>query len=170
MGKIIYAIISILVILCCRPAFACNRADPLFTIERSTNRNIVHYDACLVSDKALSASDPVKVYWIMEGGQRQDLTWLERRYGYGIKSMQKPKEGGVEISLAAFDRKMLVTKIDGSYRVVVSIKGQRSILDKIYVNSRPGLLGLPKVVYADFIGRTLATGASIVERVGGNAG
>lgn len=167
MDKLIYATILVAVILYCHLAMACNGMDPLFTIERSNNRNVVHYDACLVSNGELSPSDPVKVYWMMETGQKEDLTWLEEHYAYGIGSEEKLKGGGVEISLAAFGRKMSVTKIDGRYRVIVFINGQRSILEKVYLNCRPGLLGIPKVLYADLFGEILATGASAVERVEG---
>ncbi len=168
MVRLISSAILIVIVLYAYPLIACNGTDPLFSIERSKNSNVVHYDACLVGDTELSASDPVKVYWTMKSGEREGLTWLEERYAYGIRSEGRLSDGGLEISLAAFARKMLVTKIDGRYRVVVPINGQRSILEKIYVECTPGLLGLPKVRYADFLGRTLATGAPIVERVKGN--
>ncbi len=166
MRKITYATILALIILGSYSAIGHNLADPLFTIERSKNGNIVHYDARLVSDNEL-ASDPVEAYWIMENGERQDLTWFERRYGYGITVGENSKDGGLEISLPNFARKMVLTKVDGKYKVVVTINGQRSILEKIYVKSSSGVLGVPKVEYAELYGRTLASGASTVERVAG---
>jgi len=167
MGKLIYVTIVAAIVLYGHVAAACNKTSSLFTIERSTNANIVHYDACLVNESELSASDPVEVYWIMESGLRENLTWMEARYAYGIRSPEKLGDGAVEFSLAAFGRKMLVTKIDGIYRAVVSVNGQRSILEKIYVECQTGLLGAPRVLYADFLGQALDTGASIVERVKG---
>ncbi len=168
MRKLTYAVALVVVILCWHLATAHNITDPLFTIERSKNRNIVHYDARLVSETELAA-DPIDAYWIMENGQRQDLTWLEKRYGYGIRLGERPKDGGIEISLASFGRKMFLQRVDGKYKVIVFINGQRSILERIYVECTSGVLGIPKVVYAEFYGRTLADGASAVERIKGNA-
>ena len=167
MSKRIYVTIVAAIILYGHLAAACNKTSSLFTIERSTNGNVVHYDACLANESELSASDPVEVYWIMESGLRESLTWMGARYAYGVRSPEKLGDGSVEFSLAAFGRKMLVTKIDGTYRAVVFVNGQRCILERVYVECQPGLLGVPRVLYADFSGQALDTGASIVERVSG---
>ncbi len=168
MVKFTSSTILVVIILYSHSLIACNGTDPLFSIGRSKNRNVVHYDACLMGASELSVSDPVKVYWIMKNGERENLTWLEEHHAYAIRSEKKLKDGGLQISLAAFARRMIVRKIDRRYRVVIPINGQRSVLEKIYVECVPGLLGMPKVLYTDFFGRTLATDAPIVERVRGN--
>src|SRR5258707_8107995 len=57
---------------------------PLFTIERSVNGNVVHYDARL-KDGKLDPQQPVVVYWVMgESGRHQELNFLERLKAYGF--------------------------------------------------------------------------------------
>lgn len=145
---------------------ACNKADALFKIERSKNRNVVQYDACLLEDGALSDSDPVSVYWILEDGHREDLNSLEKNLAYGIKLEKRIGKDKVQISLAALgDRKLTLEKKGGKYRVVVSINGKESVLDKVFVKSEEHLVGPPKVLYVDVFGRTLAAHTPARERI-----
>jgi Domain of unknown function (DUF4833) len=145
---------------------ACIKSDPLFRIERSKNENVVQYDACIISDGDLSDSDPVSVYWILEKGQREDLSGIEKLFVYGIKFGKKLEKDKVEISLVALgNRKGVVEKNDGKYRVVVSINGKESILEKIYVKSEEELIGPPEVLYIDLFGRTLAADTPVRERI-----
>src|SRR5260370_30674866 len=52
---------------------------PLFTIERNTNANVVHYEARL-KDGKIDPHQPVVAYWIIgaDDGRRQELNLLER--------------------------------------------------------------------------------------------
>ncbi len=145
---------------------ACDGTDGLFKIERSKNGNVVQYDACLLKDGALSDSDPVSVYWILENGKREDLNTMEKTYAYGVKSERKIGKDKTEISLAALsDRKIIVGKNGGKYRVTISINGKESILEKMFVKSEERLVGPPKVLYVDIIGRTLAANTPVRERI-----
>src|SRR5579871_1079208 len=60
--------------------------QPLFVIERSTNANVVHYDARLTPAGELDASRPIDAYWVMQAadGRREELTSLERSKAYGF--------------------------------------------------------------------------------------
>jgi hypothetical protein len=59
----------------------------LFIIERSKNRNVVHYEAQLSQDGKLHPQGPVIVYWIMlaEDGRREPLNRIERHVAYGFE-------------------------------------------------------------------------------------
>ena len=48
----------------------------LFIIERSTNKNVIHYDAKFGKDGKLDPKNPVVAYWIMaaEDGRRESLS------------------------------------------------------------------------------------------------
>ena len=50
------------------------KADHLFFIERSINKNLVQYDVQLSENSDLLDSTPVTVYWILEDGSREQLT------------------------------------------------------------------------------------------------
>src|SRR5260370_28628112 len=58
---------------------------PLFTIERNTNANVVHYEARL-KDGKIDPHEPVVAYWIMaaEDGRRQELNLIEKLKAYGF--------------------------------------------------------------------------------------
>ena len=57
------------------PAAAQIKTSPLFIIERSTNANVVHYDARLTADGNLDPEEPVIADWILlaEDGRRKKL-------------------------------------------------------------------------------------------------
>ncbi len=143
---------------------ACNKAGPLFKIERSKNGNVVQYDACLREDGLLAESDPVSAYWILEDGRREDLNMLEKKTAYGLKLEKRLEKDKVKISLAAFqDRKLIVEKKNGKYRVVTSINGKESVLEKVFVKSEEHAVGPPKVLYVDLFGRSLKDNAPVQE-------
>ena len=38
---------------------------PLFTIERSLNHNVLHYEANLAADGTMDPKEPIVAYWVM---------------------------------------------------------------------------------------------------------
>jgi hypothetical protein len=145
---------------------SCNKKYPLFRIERSKNKNIVRYDACLLQNNNISDSTPVDVYWILANGQKEELSILEDKQAYGIESKEKLGENKFRIFVAALkDREIIVQKKKGDYKALVKIKGELSILEKVYVKGEEQVLGLPKVHYIDLFGRNLRTNRSVKERI-----
>src|SRR5438477_12797965 len=61
-------------------------SEPLFVIERSTNANVVHYDANVKPDGQLDPRQPISAYWVMaaEDGRREELSVFERSRAYGF--------------------------------------------------------------------------------------
>lgn len=145
---------------------SCLKRDPLFTIERNENKNVVQYDACLLPDDNVSDSKPVDVYWILSNGEEEKLSALENKLAYGIGSEEKLGKNRFRIFLAGLrNRSIIVEKMDGDYRALTQINGESSVLEKIYVNSKKPIFGLPKVNYIDLFGRSLQTNRSIQERI-----
>jgi hypothetical protein len=132
--------------------------SPLFVIERSINKNVVHYDAHLRPDGSIDLDQPLIAYWILEekGGRRQDLNLLERTRAYGFKFAARGKS--VEVTLAA-DRThpILIYSTPQGVRAETKIDGHRSYLRKIFVTTRRTmLLDLPE--RAELFGEDVATG------------
>jgi hypothetical protein len=137
----------------------------LFFIERSKNRNLVQYDIKLEGN-GLPNSRPVTAYWVLENGRKEDLTQMERKFAYGIDSQQRLGKDRFRVHLIPFrDREILIEKIDGLFRAIVSISGKESVLEKIYVNTKERLAGLPKVLYIELFGRTKESGLPVKERI-----
>jgi hypothetical protein len=144
----------------------CNKAYPLFRIERSKNKNIVQYDICVSENGDVPDSKPVTAYWILENGKKHDLNFIEANLAYGIDSQEKLGENRYRIVVVAMkDRNIVVEKSAEGYRAITLISGKESILEKIYVNSEERMLGLPKVDYIDLFGRAVQTDASVKERI-----
>lgn len=166
----ILVIISLAVILSLGSwsAFAVSwdKSDPLFFIERNKNKNYIQYDVRLTKNNDLRASNPVTTYWVLENGGQEELTLIERKYAYGIDSQEKLEQNKFRVLLVVLkDREIIVEKINGSFRAVVFINGNQSILEKVYIESKEGLMWLPKVLYIDLFGRTKGKGFPMRERI-----
>jgi hypothetical protein len=143
-----------------------NDTDHLFFIQRSKNKNVVQYDVQLVENSDLREPSPVVVYWVLENGRQEKLNLIQRKYAYGIDSQDKLEKNKFRILLVILkDREIIVERVDGSYKAVVSIGGKYSIFEKVYVKSKEGLIGVPKVFYIDLFGWDIETNLSIRERI-----
>ena len=144
----------------------CDKRDPLFRIERSKNKNIVQYDACLLQNKKISESDPVHAYWVLANGQKEELSILESKEAYGIQSKEKLGENKFRIVLAALkDRSLTVQKMKEGFKALTQISGELSILERVYVQSEEQTVGLPKVQHVDLFGRSLRTNKPVKEQI-----
>ena len=103
--------LTILFSFAAEAADVCSKKVPLFKIERSKNKNIVQYDACLLQNNNISESDPVHAYWVLANGKREELGLVENKEAYGIESKEKLGENRFRIALAALkDREIIVEK------------------------------------------------------------
>jgi hypothetical protein len=143
-----------------------NNTDHLFFIERSKNKNLVRYDVQLMENNDLREPSPVVVYWVLKNGRQEKLNLMQRKYAYGIDSQDKVEKNKFRVLLVALkDREIIVERINGSYKAVVSIGGKYSILEKVYVKSKERLIGVPKVLYVDLFGVDTQTNLPIKERI-----
>ena len=139
----------------------------LFVIERNKNANIVRYDASLTDDGRLNPDEPVIAYWIMLAGdgRREKLNWLEKKKAYGISIKPAPSLNAYMMTLAAAPwMQFAVKKIGDIARAEVQIKGRPAILEKMFIQSRNGILG-PKVEYIELYGKDLQTGEDCREKI-----
>jgi hypothetical protein len=117
--------------------------QPLFVLERSTNENVVHYDAKVAPDGELDSREPIVVYWIMaaKDGRRQELSFLEKTKAYGVSVEPGRTAHSYRITLVS-DRQLeiQVYREGGAVRAETIIAGRRAYLKKIYVRVRKGPL------------------------------
>ena len=142
------------------------RIVPLFTIEKNTNANRVHYDAHLTNGK-FDAKQPVVAYWIMaaEDGRRQELNFLERAKAYGFSIRPDSVPNSYRLTVVSDKKKEIRVYLDqATVRAEAIIAGRRAILEKIMIIAHKSwLLSLPD--YAEMIGIDVATGERRSERV-----
>jgi hypothetical protein len=139
----------------------------LFIIERSTNANVIHYDAKIGKDGALDPLEPAVAYWIMaaEDGRRQKLSTLEKSRAYGF-SIRKDSSGqSYWMTLVSQKQRAIHIYEDGDkVHAVTVIGGHEAYLHKIFVKTRKSGL-LRTADYIELFGDDLATGQSCYERV-----
>ena len=147
-------------------AVSWDRINHLFYVERSKNKNVVQYDVRLTEENELPDSSPVTVYWVLENGRHQQLNSIEKRFAYGIGPQEKIGTNRFRVfPVALKDREVVIEKINGSFKASVPINGKLSILEKIYIESKEKLGGLPKVLYVALFGRTRQGGLRVEERI-----
>ena len=142
------------------------RAVNLFVIERSKNRNVVHYDLVLDKSGFYDTGRPLDVYWLMmaEDGRREELSFLERQaYGFELLPNAKPTELGVRL-VAVKDRPLMVRRRSDAYRAELAIRGVPAYLERIFVVTREGPV-LPTVLYIELRGRSIQDGHALSERI-----
>ena len=136
----------------------------LFSIARSTNQNVVRYAARL-RGRDLDSAQPIEAYWLMlaEDGRREELSWAERKLAYGFAASAVASDR-CQLRLVAFKQRVVtVERAPLGFRALVSIKGRRAVLQRIFVQVSTGAL-LPRVQHVDLYGTTL-DGSAIGERI-----
>jgi hypothetical protein len=140
---------------------------PLFVIERSTNANVVHYDAHLASNGEIDTSQPIDAYWIMAArdGHREELSSLERSRAYGFTVEPGSDSHLIRIELVSQKRRTIQIYRDGNtVRAETLIAGRRAYLTRIYVNAHK-VLAVPTVKSIEMFGVDVATGEPLHETV-----
>lgn len=140
---------------------------PLFTIERNTNANVVHYEAKMSKDGRLDLREPVVVYWIMaaEDGRRQALNFLERTMAYGFTTQVEALGDSYKLFLvSARSREIRVYRQDGAVHAETIIAGFHAYLERIFITARKSLL-LTTADSAELFGHDIATGQPRYEKL-----
>jgi Domain of unknown function (DUF4833) len=141
--------------------------ESIFIIERSTNANVIHYDAKIGKNGAFDPKEPVVAYWVMvaEGGGRQDLTKLEKSRAYGFTIRKDSSGESYWMTLVSQKRRAIhIYQEDGKVRAVTDVGAHEAYLRKIYVKTRRSGL-LRKVDYFELFGQDLVTGQDCYEKV-----
>jgi hypothetical protein len=139
----------------------------LFIIQRSKNKNEVHYDARFTEERALDPKEPVEAYWRMlaQDGRREKLSYFERKKAYGFSITSEPGSAAYRMTLVpARDRPIRVYLVDGKARAETVIGGRRAILRKLFISADDAAL-IPKVHYVELTGTDAETGQARTEKV-----
>ncbi|MGI4867338.1 MAG: DUF4833 domain-containing protein [Janthinobacterium lividum] len=144
-------------------------ANQLFYLQRDPNTNTVVYQLNVSSTGQLNEDEPLRVFWIRyaEQGQQQELSFIQRKFGYGLKT-KKLAPDKYEIHFAASSKRTLYLMKGGpdrTFHVYVSIANQLSVLERIYLRIEGGTFWVPNVKYIELKGWLPATHAPTLERL-----
>jgi len=137
----------------------------LFVIERSTNANVVVYDANRRTSGELVSSQPVVAYWLMraEDGKREELNVIERQRAYGFDTSPSEEDGTYILTFkAGKKRRLSIHVVKGCPVATGKIGGHSGTVRRIFVQSTGSSLR-PTVEYVEFFGED-AAGAPLYEK------
>ncbi len=139
---------------------------PLFVIERSSNANVVVFEANREETGELYPGKPLTVYWRMfaEAGQREELNSLEKRmaYGYDVVGTSGPAEAVVALH-ALRTRPIDVRIVSGCPAAFIASDGRDMRLRRVFVQLKSRFL-IPSVAYVELHGEDAETGEALEER------
>jgi len=140
----------------------------LFIIERSKNANIVCYDAKFSKDGLIDKENPVDAYWLLyaeKTGDREELSLFDKK-AYGFKTTYNEETNDYNFILKAVENKnMNIVMVDGKPKVKIMINDTESYLTKVFIQSKDGAFGIPKVYYYVLYGTTVGTNENIEEKI-----
>jgi phosphatidylglycerophosphate synthase len=141
----------------------------LFYLQRTPNINTVVYELNQ-SNGMTDKDDPIKIQWIRytDKRQRADLSWIQRRFAYGLKEKDMGN-GTFELRFFAFKKVPLYLKkwaVDNKQHVFVDISGRQAILNRVYLRIDPGgSFWSPNVRYLEVTGVDTENGKELVQRI-----
>lgn len=142
--------------------------DQLFYLQRSPNTNTIIVDLNWSNKKELITDAPVKVYWIryQEKGQKEELSWIQRTFAYGMK-VRKLAPEKYEMHFVSYKKyKMVLMRgSDQKFHAYGMINGKQVYVNRVYLHINGGTFWSPNVEYVEFKGKDPATGAELRERL-----
>lgn len=141
----------------------------LFYVQRTPNINTVVYELNLDEKGQLNKSNPVHVFWIRyaEEGQREELSFIQRFYAYGLKTKDLGNNK-YELRFVSYKKipfYLYRSAIDNQFRAHATLAKKEVLLKKIFLQIEGGTFWFPNVVYIEFTGIDPVTGQEIIERI-----
>jgi hypothetical protein len=142
-------------------------ANQLFYLQRTSNTNTI---VCELNynDSILNEKKPVHVFWIRyaERGQREELSYIQRTFAYGIKTRLLSKDK-YELRFVSYKKYLmhLMKATNGKYYVFVKIRGKQAILNRLFIKINGGSFWSPNVEYMEIKGIDITNGNEMVERI-----
>lgn len=140
----------------------------LFVIERSKNANIVCYDANLDDKGQIVREKPVEGYWLLfaeKNGEREELSLFDKK-AYGFKVKYNEQNKNYDFTLKAVEDKPMIIDMFGNLpKVTILINDKKCFLEKVYIESKDGAFGIPKVSFYTLYGEDIVTGAKVEQKI-----
>jgi hypothetical protein len=141
-------------------------AQQLFYLQRTSNTNTIVYELNY-KDGVLDEDNPVHVYWIRytEQGQKAELSWIQRRFAYGVKVKQLA-DSSYRVRLVSYAGYSMILKkgTDGKHRLYALINRQMMLLSRVFVKITGGSMWSPDIEYFQLDGTDPSTGKPVTER------
>lgn len=143
--------------------------NSLFYLQRTPNTNTI---ICELNEKdgIPDQDDPVHVLWIRytEQKQRQELSFLQRHFAYGIHSRALGNDK-YELHFVSYKKLpfyLMRSRTDNKHHIYATITGKQAILTRIFIKINPGgSFWLPNVEYFELKGMDPDSGKELMQRI-----
>ena len=141
----------------------------LFFLQRTKNTNTIMYELNLNEDGSLNTDEPVHVYWRhyeLGPNVKNEMGYFPKT-AYGVISEKLKDQADIYlIKLNAFKKRAVKLAKDktGKFVAKMKINGKDALLNRIYVDSKEGVLK-PTINHVDLFGTDPETGKAVTERV-----
>jgi hypothetical protein len=138
----------------------------LFKIERSKDNNQIMYDVNINELGLLDHSNPIHVYWVRntEGGTIRPLTWIQKKFAYGLKFLDI-KDEYATFQFVSYDKMSFVLKKkkDNGFEVFTKHKGNLLKMNRIFIKLNGGTFWFPNITAVEIYAKNAKTGEDIIE-------
>jgi hypothetical protein len=145
-----------------------NIPNLLFYLQRNRDANTICYILNVKKDGTVNTKDPVHVFWKLyeDGGAIGQLSYLQKKFAYGV-NVKETGNAMYEIRSVALPDRPLILKQNSKnkYEVHASLLEKECLLSRIFIKIDGGTLLSPNVKYIELMGKDLATGKTITERI-----
>ena len=127
----------------------------LFYVQRTINSNTIVYTLNQDVNGKINEQEPISAFWVKfaQGGKKEQLTYVQKKYAYGLRSKLLDKDKGVfMVEFVSYDKKQLYlikSSHDNRYHVYSFVKNRLSIIRSIFVQIEGGSFWLPNVKYVE---------------------
>jgi len=140
----------------------------LFYFQRSYNKNTIIYELNTLPNGNINLDKPVTEHWIRyeEGGERKDLSFFQRKaFGLQCEVVDKIKESFVLHFNCYKKRNIFLVKTANKYKTFITINGELSELNKLFIKCENNALGIPLTVkFVEISGLNIKNGNPVVEK------
>jgi phosphatidylglycerophosphate synthase len=143
--------------------------NSLFYLQRTPNTNTV---ICELNEKdgRVDEEEPVHVLWIRytEQRQRQELSFIQRHFAYGLKSRSLGNDK-YELHFVSYKKiplYLMKSPVDNQHHIYATISGRQAILRRVFIKINPGgTFWSPNVEYLELKGTDADTGKELMQRI-----
>ncbi|MDG1476445.1 MAG: DUF4833 domain-containing protein [Vicingaceae bacterium] len=143
-----------------------NTLTSLFKIERSKDNNQIFYDVNIDGSGNFDAENPINIYWIRntEGGKIKPLTWIQKKYAYGLKFLKIDKDFATFRFVSS--KKMYFTlkkNNNNHFEVYSKYKDQLLNINRIFIQIDGGTFWFPNITAVEVYAKNVKTGEDVIE-------
>jgi hypothetical protein len=137
----------------------------LLKIERSKDANVVYYSVNTDDLNHLKTNKPIKIYWIKHSrkGRIEPLTWIQRKYAYGLKYSYKCSEYAM-FQFVSYDKlDFTLKKIEDRYKIYTLLNDKLVEVYRVFVQIDGGTFWIPNVSEVKIFAREVKSGKEVIE-------